>query len=125
VVDEGHAGAAGQGEANRFRLTYVNDKHRVQPSHEWRRITTLEDAEKIAEEARSKKNPRAQMLGERSARAARQRKNSVMVSGKTDHGNHDSSPQKPITETVTTMGYHGNRDHYLESRLGGGGSADG
>ena len=45
VTERGHAGVGGGGEANRFRLTYVASKHGIEPSNEWRRITSVEQAE--------------------------------------------------------------------------------
>src|SRR5271155_3317698 len=40
ITEKGHAGAAGKGAANRFRLTYAASKHRVAPSDEWAEIKT-------------------------------------------------------------------------------------
>jgi hypothetical protein len=108
-IRRGHAGVGGNGKANRFRLTYVNDKHRVAPTHEWQRITTIAEAEKIAREARAEKNPRALALGKRSAR----KKISVTVSSKSGHGIHDRESINEVTETMTTRQGHGIHDHYL------------
>jgi hypothetical protein len=66
VTEPGHAGAAGFGKANRFRLTYVNCKSREQPTHEWRRIETVEMAETTVSAAKRKKSQRARDLGRRS-----------------------------------------------------------
>jgi hypothetical protein len=71
VTVKGHAGAAGKGAANRFRLTYAASKHRVPPSDEWTRIKTLEDAERIAKAARKDKDRRASDLGRRGAQKRR------------------------------------------------------
>jgi hypothetical protein len=113
VVNRGHAGVGGNGQAHRFRLTYVNEKHGSAPTHEWSRLSTIEEAERIAKEARAEKDQRAQKLGERSARTTLQKKISVTVSGKTYHGNHDRESINEVTETMTTMQGHGNHDHYL------------
>jgi hypothetical protein len=66
VTEPGHAGAAGKGRANHFRLTYVNCKSREEPTHEWRRIETIEIAEAIVKTAKRENSPRARDLGRRS-----------------------------------------------------------
>jgi hypothetical protein len=66
VTEPGHAGADGEGKANRFRLTYVNCKSREQPTNEWQRIETSAVAEATAATSRREKNSRAQALGVRS-----------------------------------------------------------
>jgi hypothetical protein len=55
-VINGHAGVGGHGEANRYRLTYVNDKHGIPPTDEWRRVATINEAQTVAKEARAEKN---------------------------------------------------------------------
>jgi hypothetical protein len=96
-VSKGHAGVGGHGKANRYRLTYVNDKHGVEPTHEWSRINTIEEAEQIAAEARSDKDLRSSELGARGGRVTRQKKKSASVSadtGLTNCGrksNHEAS----------------------------------
>jgi hypothetical protein len=102
-IDRGHAGIGGNGQAHRFRLTYVNDRHCTVPTHEWSRITTIEDAKRTAKEARADKDERAQKLGQRSARKALQKKFSVTVNSKSGHGNHDRESNNEVTETMTTM----------------------
>lgn len=102
VVNRGHAGVGGNGQAHRFRLTYVNEKHGIAPTHEWSRITTIEEAERIAKEARAEKDQRAQKLGERSARSTLQKKFSVPVSGKTYPGYRDRESNNEVTVTGTT-----------------------
>jgi hypothetical protein len=72
-VEHGHSGIGGHGKANQFRLTYVNDKHCVEPSHEWKCITTIEDAERIAAKARAEIDPRAQKLGARGGAARKEK----------------------------------------------------
>jgi hypothetical protein len=79
-VSKGHAGVGGHGKASRYRLTYVNDRHGVEPTHEWQRITTIEEAEQIAGEARSEKDQRSRDLGARGRRVTQQKKKSASVS---------------------------------------------
>jgi hypothetical protein len=118
-IDRGHAGIGGHGQAHRFRLTYVNDRQGVEPTHEWQRTTTIEAAKRIAKEARAEKDPRAQALGERSA----QKKISVTVSGKTYHGNHDRKSNNEVMETMTTMSRSRNPGPLSISRVGEGDGA--
>jgi hypothetical protein len=79
-VGKGHAGVGGHGKANRYRLTYVNDRHGVEPTHEWSRINTIEEAEQIASVARSDKDQRSRDLGARGGRVTQQKKKSASVS---------------------------------------------
>jgi hypothetical protein len=102
VARQGKAGVGGHGEANQFRLTYVNDKYGVLPTDEWRRITTLEEAERIAKEARAKKDAHTQRLGARGGKATQQKKFSAMVSALIAHGNHERKSNNEPTETMST-----------------------
>jgi hypothetical protein len=123
-VSKGHAGVGGHGKANRFRLTYVNDKHGVEPTHEWQRVTTIEEAELIAAEARAQKDSRAQKLGERSASITRQKKNSVLVSREIDPANQDRKSSDEVLQTRTTMFRSCKQGPLSISRTGGGGGGD-
>jgi hypothetical protein len=102
VTGHGHASVGGHGEANRFRLTYVNDKYGVPPTDEWQRITSLSDAKRIAKEARAEKDQRACELGARGGKATRQKKNSATVSAPIGRGNHEREPNNKPTETMGT-----------------------
>jgi hypothetical protein len=124
ITRQGKAGVGGHGEANRFRLTYVNDKHGVQPTEEWRRITTIEEAERIAKDARAKKDAHTQGLGARGSKVTREKKFSATVSARIGHGNHERNSNNEPTETVSTENA---RKPWALSIIsaGGGGSADG
>jgi hypothetical protein len=76
ITDKGIASNE-NGRPNRFRLTYVNVKSREQPTNEWRRVTTIEEADRLAKEARAEKDQRARALGSRGARARLKKQNSV------------------------------------------------
>jgi hypothetical protein len=89
VTEQGHAGAAGNGKATRFRLTYVNCKSREQPTDEWRRIDAIEIAKAIVSAAKREASPRARDLGKRSW-SARMKKISVHKSEPTSV--HESEP---------------------------------
>jgi hypothetical protein len=95
ITEKGCGGNENHRRANRFRLTYVNMKSREQPTHEWRKIETIEDAERLAARARSEKDNRARDLGRRGLRAF---KNKI-----------------PVTENVTGPG-HTNSDQNCDSR---------
>ena len=124
VTRNGHAGVGGHGEANRFRLTYVNNKHGVAPSDEWRRITSLEEAQLSAKEARAEKDHAAQKLGARGGAVTQQKKKSAMVSGPIGHGNHGRNSNHEATETMATG--NAQKPWPLSIISGGrGGSADG
>jgi hypothetical protein len=58
ITEPGRAGNAMWRQPNLFRLTYRQAKGvHGDGTHEWRRIATLEEAEAIADAARSAKNP--------------------------------------------------------------------
>jgi hypothetical protein len=52
ITRRGSAGNSGYRQPTLYRLTYVNSKRREIPTNEWRKITTVEEAEAIAERAR-------------------------------------------------------------------------
>jgi hypothetical protein len=68
VTEHGRGGNAEHRSPNYFFLTFAHNRNsRAEPpTHEWRRIETLEEAERIARAARADKNPRAVALGKRS-----------------------------------------------------------
>jgi DNA-binding transcriptional MocR family regulator len=55
VTERGRAGNAEFRAPNLFRLTYSNTSSREDPTHEWRRTTTMADAKEIARRARNPK----------------------------------------------------------------------
>jgi hypothetical protein len=101
ITGKGCAGNANQHRATRFRLTYVNSKTREQPTNEWRKIKTMDDAERIAAVARAAKDQRARDLGRRGARG-RENKNPVRktLTG-TGPQNPDRSANFPVRKTLT------------------------
>jgi DNA-binding PadR family transcriptional regulator len=52
ITEHGSAGNAAERTPNKFRLTYRNEG-RARPTHEWRRITSTEEAMMAAQDARS------------------------------------------------------------------------
>jgi hypothetical protein len=65
VTAAGVAGAAQYRQPNRFRLTYVTGVD-SSPTHEWRRITTREQATEIAAAARAARTARSYRVRRRS-----------------------------------------------------------
>jgi hypothetical protein len=102
IMERGYAGAAGHGKANRFRLTYLNTKTFEEPSHDWRRIGTIEEANATAKVALSDKDSRAADKGRRSAKGR-------------ITANRTAKPAKTISvpETGTTWLSSANRNFYL------------
>jgi hypothetical protein len=68
VTERGRGGNADHGTPNLFFLTFAHgrDSRAIPPTHDWRRIETPEQAEKIAHAARAAKDPRAVAHGKRS-----------------------------------------------------------
>jgi hypothetical protein len=97
ITEKGAAGNENHRRAARYRLTYVNDNGRSQPTHEWKAVKTAEAAEAIAAAARRAKDERAAAAG--------RRKNKIPVPETmtgTGTGNHDRSAKSPVTESGTT-----------------------
>jgi len=65
ITRKGAAGNAQYRQAAQYRLTYVNNKNRAQPTHERRKIKTTEDAEQLAQAARLLRDARASAAGKR------------------------------------------------------------
>src|SRR5262249_4981994 len=73
VTERGRGGNAEYRKPNLFRLTFSFTSKSDPPTHEWKRIKTLEDAEAIACAARKAKDPRAVAFGHRSWRIRKQK----------------------------------------------------
>lgn len=103
VTEKGCGGNENHKRANRFRLTYVNMKSREQPTHEWQRIKTLDEGERLAREARSNRDQRAIDIGRRSVRSRGQKQNPGLetVPGP-GVGNHTQGAKSPGMDTVPT-----------------------
>jgi hypothetical protein len=65
VTEHGRGGNAEYRQSNLFFLTFINSRSSKAPTHEWRKIKTVEEAKAIAKSARSNKNPRAVEFAER------------------------------------------------------------
>jgi hypothetical protein len=67
ITEHGRGGNADHRQPNLFFLTSVNgrDSRAQPPTHDWRKIKTIEEAEMIATEARSRQSPYAVARGKR------------------------------------------------------------
>jgi hypothetical protein len=65
ITKRGRAGNADHREPTMYRLTFTHDRSSRQrpPTHEWRRIKSLDEARQIAAAARANKNPSAVNFG--------------------------------------------------------------
>jgi hypothetical protein len=65
ITKHGRGGNAEHRESTMFRLTFTHDRGGRQrpPTHEWRRIKSIEEARQIAATARANKNPEAVKFG--------------------------------------------------------------
>ena len=70
ITKHGRGGNAEYREPSLYRLTFAHDRNSRQrpPSHEWRRIKSVEEAQQIARAARANKSPAAIAKGQRSSR---------------------------------------------------------
>jgi hypothetical protein len=75
ITQHGRGGNAEHRAPNLFFLTCAHgrDSRASPPTHDWRKIKTLEEAEKIARTARANKNPHAIARGKSSWRKRRQK----------------------------------------------------
>jgi hypothetical protein len=70
VTEHGRAGNAEHRSANKFYLTFANERDGGEPSHDWRKVQTMEDAEQLARAARAAKNKSAARRGRRREKPA-------------------------------------------------------
>lgn len=131
ITERGRGGSAEHRSPNYFFLTFAHarNSHAQPPTHDWRRIGTLDDAERIASAARAEKNPRAVALGKRNWGKRRRRIRQKSHANK--NRNRFAKPvpkpvpetgtenhKTPVPETGTTPRFK-NRHYFLESGYGG------
>jgi hypothetical protein len=97
VTEAGRAGNAEYRSPNMFRLTYVYGK-RDRPTHEWRRIETIEAAMALSHAARQNKKP-------------------VAKKARFSAGNHHRKLTAPVPE-ITTTGHGAETTTTSISRVG-------
>jgi hypothetical protein len=106
ITEKGCGGNENQRRATRYRLTYVNNKSRDQPTNEWTKVKTIEDAEDLAASARATKDARARDLGRRGARALKNKNPVTEVVAGTAHRKSDQTRNFPVTDSVATKPGH-------------------
>jgi hypothetical protein len=103
VTRHGRGGNAEHREATLFRLTFAHDRNSRQspPSHEWRGIKTLEEAQRVAIAARANKNPAAIAKG-RWANRKRFRRQCGKPTSKPMEETHTETKKFSMRKTHTT-----------------------
>jgi hypothetical protein len=136
VTERGRGGNAEHRHPNRFFLTYAHCRSGRDwpPTHDWRKIKTIEGAEAIAKAARENKNPQAVRFAELRARKTENRsgkpgpapvretrtetgKSPVLVSRTT------GSVRKPGLLSISRVGSRassGSAEHFCDLAPGGG-----
>jgi hypothetical protein len=105
ITERGRGGNAEGRRPNKFFLTfaYARNSGKNPPTHDWRRIKTLEEAEDIARFARANKNPYSVARGKRSWRKRQQKqKPSTENSRLSVRENHTERPESPVRQSRTT-----------------------
>jgi hypothetical protein len=102
VTERGRGGNAEHRQSNKFFLTYAHgrDSRANPPTHDWRKIKTMEEAMEIAEVARDNKNPRVVQFAQRRAKKIKPRSRKPGSAPITE--TRGENPKSPITETRTT-----------------------
>jgi hypothetical protein len=117
ITERGRGGNAEHRQPNKFFLTFAHgrDSRASPPTHDWRKIETLDEAIEIAQAARGNKNPRAVQFAERRAKKTKgQYRNPVVVPhpeigseiSKCPHPKTGStaSPPKPVRLSISRGG---------------------
>src|SRR5262249_17584907 len=117
VTERGRGGNSEYRQPNKFFLTfaYCRGSHASPPTHDWRKIKTLEEAVEIARVARDNKDPQAVQFAERRAKKTKgQYRNPVVVPhpeigseiSKCPHPKTGStaSPPKPVRLSISRVG---------------------
>jgi hypothetical protein len=121
VTERGRGGNAEHRAPNLFLLTFSNWRGSMKqpPTHDWRRITTLQQAEQIARAARADKDARAVAHGKRSWRARQTRNPDTEKSHGPIRKNHTEKVDLPIRKNRLTEPAE-ETDILSISRVGGG-----
>jgi hypothetical protein len=105
ITERGRGGNAEHGTPNKFFLTFAHarDSSKTPPTHDWRRIKSLEEAEQIARTSRADKNPHAVEHGKRSWRKRQQKqKTGTENSPRSVRANHTEQRLCPVQQSRTT-----------------------
>jgi hypothetical protein len=104
VTEQGRAGNSEYRFPSKYFLTFAHARasHAQPPTHDWRKIKTLEEAEAIAAAARSAKNPAAVMAGRRSWALRKNRNRYQKPIPAPVSETNTEMPKPPVLETNTT-----------------------
>jgi hypothetical protein len=99
VTEHGRGGNAEHRQPNKFFLTFSHgrDSRTNPPTHDWRKIKTVEEAEAIAKAARANKDPRAVQFAERRANKTRSRYHKVVLAPDTLSGPENQNSPDPLS----------------------------
>jgi hypothetical protein len=106
VTERGRGGNREYRTPSLFFLTFAHgrDSKAIPRSHDWRRIQTLQEAERTSRDARANKNPSAVEHGKRSWRKRREKQNTgTENSSGSVRDAHTESPRTPILNSKTTV----------------------
>jgi hypothetical protein len=117
IMERGRGGNAEHRQPNKFFLTFAHgrDSRASPPTHDWRKIESLEEAIEIAQAARHSKNPRAVQFAERRNRKTKNRYRKPVVAPHPEIGSETAksphpetgstaSPPKPVRLSISPVG---------------------
>jgi hypothetical protein len=105
VTERGRGGNAEHRSPNKFLLTYAHGRgsRAQEPPHDWRRIKTLEEARKIARDARNAKDPNAVAYGKRNWKRRREKQEADTENSHVSVRKISTErPDSPVRKTRTT-----------------------
>ena len=119
VTERGRGGNAEHRKPNMFCLTFIYSSRADPPTHDWRKIKTLDEAKQIARAARQAKDQRAVALGKRNkipVRPTRTETGSATPNRKRENTgssnwNHWASTESRTTSISRGRGRNGPRKH--------------
>jgi len=117
VTERGRGGNSEHRQPNKFFLTFAHSRESRQspPTHDWRKIKTMEEAMEIAQAARENKNPRAVEVAERRTEKTKHRYRKPVVAPHPETGSENAelprpetgstaSPPKPVLLSISRAG---------------------
>ena len=117
VIERGRGGNSEHRQPNKFFLTFAHgrESRAKPPTHDWRKIKSLEEAIEIAEAARHSKNPRAVQFAEWRNRKTRNRYRKAVAAPHPETGSETAksphpetgstaSPLKPVLLSISRAG---------------------
>jgi hypothetical protein len=104
VTERGRGGNSEYRQPNKFFLTFAHGRESRQspPTHDWRRIKSLDEAMEIARAARDSKNPRAVQFAERRALKAKNRYRKAVAAPHPETGSETAKSPHPETGSTAS-----------------------